>query len=76
MTEYKVYFVDWTGHFAGRVDIQCADDEAATARATELTCGIEAELWCGARRVAVLKGRLFTSGQHTAVLPYQPGLKG
>jgi hypothetical protein len=59
MTEYKVYFVDSTGHFMDREDIECADDEAATARATEIACGIEAELWCGARRVAVLKGRRF-----------------
>ena len=60
MTEYKVYFVGSIGQFMDREDLECADDAAAIARATEIACGIEAELWCGDRHVAVIKGRRFT----------------
>lgn len=56
MSKYKLYFVAAIGHFMDREDIECADDETAIARAREIACGIETELWCGIRRVAVLKG--------------------
>jgi hypothetical protein len=62
MADYKVYFVDWTGHFLDRVDIECADDQSAIARATEISHGTEVEVWCSDRRVAVLNEDRFRKG--------------
>lgn len=52
---YSAYLVGPDGHIQGRVDLICADDEAAKERAVQLANGDDVELWQGDRRVAEFK---------------------
>ena len=53
---YSAYLVGPPdGHIQGRVDLICADDEAAKERAVQLVNGDDVELWQGDRRVAEFK---------------------
>lgn len=55
--DYRVYFVGDDGHFKHVEEIECDDDQAALARATELAKGQEVQVWCRERCVAILNGR-------------------
>lgn len=52
---YSAYLVGPDGHIQGRVDLICADDEAAKERAVQLVSGDDVELWQGDRRIAEFK---------------------
>ena len=45
MNEYRAYPVGPDGHFQGRVDLVCKDEEEAKARAKQLVDGHDVELW-------------------------------
>jgi hypothetical protein len=57
MLEYRAYVIGRDGHILYRVDILCADDEAATERALLLLDGHTIELWQGTRRIATFPTR-------------------
>ncbi|UQR62300.1 hypothetical protein LRP30_36925 [Bradyrhizobium sp. C-145] len=54
MATYYAYLLDETGHVASRIDLECADDEAAKERAQYLPHENGAELWLLDRLIAVL----------------------
>jgi hypothetical protein len=51
MPSYRTYVLDERGHVVVAIDLECADDEEATARAKQLGDG-EVQLW---RRVPLLE---------------------
>ena len=50
---YRAYFLGRSGQILRRVDLSCADDEAAKTHAQQLLDGFPVELWDAARLVAV-----------------------
>ena len=52
MQEYRAYLIGPDGHFVKRVELVCADDEAAKEQAKSLADGHDVELWQEARRIA------------------------
>jgi hypothetical protein len=52
MREFRAYILDSAGHIASRIEMACADEEDAKARARQLADGASVELWEGARRIA------------------------
>jgi hypothetical protein len=55
MNEYSVYIIGSDGHIQQRVDVICANDDAAKEQARQLVDGHDVELWQLGRRIAVLK---------------------
>ncbi|WP_245471257.1 hypothetical protein [Bradyrhizobium genosp. SA-3] len=53
MATYRAYLLDKTGHVASRIDLECADDEAAKERAQCLPHEHGVELWLLDRLIAV-----------------------
>ena len=51
MPEYRAYLIGPDGHFVERVELVCADDEAAKEQAKSLADGHDVELWQEARRI-------------------------
>jgi hypothetical protein len=51
MTEYRAYFIDLDGHFAGFEPMNCADDAEAIEQAKRLVERQGIELWSGTRLV-------------------------
>lgn len=47
MQEYRAYIVDKNGHVISRIDLICADEDAARERAKQLVDGQAVELWQG-----------------------------
>jgi hypothetical protein len=54
---YNVYIVGPDGHIQGRVDLICANDDAAKERALLLVDGHDLEVWQGDRKVTTLARR-------------------
>jgi hypothetical protein len=54
---YRVYPVGESGHYIGRLEIDCPDDETALGRAKEIADGHAVELWEGKRFIARLDGQ-------------------
>jgi hypothetical protein len=52
MQDYRVYVIGEDGHFSRSIDLDCADDDAATAAAKQLIDGYDLELWQRDRRIA------------------------
>jgi hypothetical protein len=52
MNVYNAYLIDLDGHIVMRIDLACADDEAAKERAKHLVDGHPVELWDGTRKIA------------------------
>jgi hypothetical protein len=50
--EYRAYIVGPDGHIQRRIDLLCADDDAAKERAKALVDGHAIELWQESRKVA------------------------
>jgi hypothetical protein len=57
MFEYKLYCLDAHGRIARRQEFEAADDQAAVAHARAHHPAESCELWCGARKVALLPGK-------------------
>ena len=55
MQEYRAYVVGSDGHVKLRVDLICADDDAAKERAKALVDGHDIELWQLDRKIAEFK---------------------
>ncbi|MBB4377305.1 hypothetical protein [Bradyrhizobium sp. SBR1B] len=53
MATYRAYLLEETGHVASRIDLECADDEAAKERVPWLPHEHGAELWALDRLIAV-----------------------
>ena len=52
--EYQAYVVGSDGRIARRIDLTCADDNAAIEQATRLASGHAMELWNAGQKVAEL----------------------
>ena len=52
MQEYRAYIIGPDGHIQERIDLLCADDNAAKERAQQLLNGHEVELWQLDRQIA------------------------
>jgi hypothetical protein len=57
MQEYRAYFVGPDGHVQLRVDLICADDDAAKERVKALVDGHDVELWRLGRKIAEFKAK-------------------
>jgi hypothetical protein len=49
MPDYRLYFLDDSGHFLNLVEFACDDDAAARAQADQHRTGAAMELWERAR---------------------------
>ena len=54
MADYKLYCLDGSGRITRRHDFVADDDEAAIEIGRTTAPTVTCELWCGARRVALL----------------------
>jgi hypothetical protein len=54
MPAYRIYTVDYNGHFVGAKDIECADDREAVIQAFQAIHVNDVELWQQDRLVARL----------------------
>jgi hypothetical protein len=52
---YRVYIVGDHGHFINAVEIDCADDAEATAKAQQLVNGHDVQLWQRGRRLGEIR---------------------
>jgi hypothetical protein len=55
MREYQAYVVGADGHIMQRIDLTCADDDAATERAKSLVDDHAIELWQLDRKIATFE---------------------
>ena len=55
MREYQAYVVGADGHIMQRIDLTCADDDAARERAKSLVDGYAIELWQLDRKIATFE---------------------
>jgi hypothetical protein len=55
MPEYQAYVIGPHGHIFKRVELVCADDEAAKEHAKALVDGHDVELWQEGRRITEFK---------------------
>ena len=55
MPDYQAYLIGEDGHIKQRIDLVCADDDAARERAESLVDGHAVELWCGERLMTRLE---------------------
>jgi hypothetical protein len=55
MQEYHAYVIGPDGHILQRIDLLCANDDAAKERASALVDGHDVELWQGERQVETFK---------------------
>jgi hypothetical protein len=60
MPYYRAYIIGRDGHFQKAVDLDCADDKAATEYAKQLVDGHDVELWQRDRKVAKLPAQAVT----------------
>jgi hypothetical protein len=51
MQDYRLYLMDRTGHVVTALELDCADDDEAVARADRERRDQPAELWQRARRL-------------------------
>jgi hypothetical protein len=57
VNDYRVYVIGPDGHILERIDLVCADDDAAKERAKQLVDGHDVELWQLGRQIAEFKAR-------------------
>jgi hypothetical protein len=57
MSEYRVYVIGDDGHFLKVIQLDCADDEAATQSAKQLVDGKDIEVWQEERKIAAFSGK-------------------
>jgi hypothetical protein len=55
MKEYRAYIMGPDGHVQNRVDLNCADDDAAQEQTKKLVDGYDIELWELGRYIATFK---------------------
>jgi len=69
MLEFRAYILGSDGHIERRVDLVCADEEAAKERARELAQASDVELWQRDKRIAVFHRFALTSSSTRIVPP-------
>ena len=52
MPYYRAYIIGRNGHFDRAIELDCADDKAATESAKQFVDGHDVELWQRDRRIA------------------------
>jgi hypothetical protein len=57
MREYQAYVVGEDGHFQQRINLLCADDDAAKERSEALVDGHAIELWQSDRKIATFEAK-------------------
>ena len=57
MQEYSAYIIGPDGHIQQRIDLLCADDNAAKEQARKLANGHDVELWQRDRQVATFTSK-------------------
>ena len=57
MEEYRAYLLGPDGQIARRVDLMCADENAARERVQQLADDCAVELWQGGRKIAEYPAR-------------------
>ena len=57
MGEYQAYVLGEDGHIKQRIDLVCADDDAAKEQARQLVNGHDVELWQLDRQIATFTSR-------------------
>jgi hypothetical protein len=57
MQDYRAYMIGPDGHIERRIDLNCADDEAAKERAKQLVDDYAVELWHLGRQIATFDPR-------------------
>ena len=57
MQEYCAYIIGPDGHIQQRIDLLCADDNAAKVQARQLANGHDVELWQRDRQVATFTSK-------------------
>ena len=55
MAHYKLYFHNFEGRFKRAEDVDVDSDEAALQKAREIDHAHCIEVWCGARKVGIVK---------------------
>jgi hypothetical protein len=55
MREYQAYVLGEDGHIKQRIDLTCADDDAAREQAASLGDGRTIELWQSDRKIATFE---------------------
>jgi hypothetical protein len=55
VNDYRVYVIGPDGHILERIDLVCADDDAAKELAKRLVDGHDIELWQLGRQIAEFK---------------------
>ena len=55
MNEYRAYLLGPDGHIQQRIDLFCADDDAAKEQARQLVDGHDVELWQLDRQIATFR---------------------
>ena len=55
MQEYRAYVIGSDGHVKLRIDLFCADDDAATELVKALVDGHDVQLWQLGRKIAEFK---------------------
>jgi hypothetical protein len=63
MPDYRVYLLDSDDHIRKGSDLRSeTDDQALMAAKSEIPEGVQAEVWQGTRRIAVIGKRFAASG--------------
>jgi hypothetical protein len=57
MPYYYAYHVDDDGHVVSRIDVHAENDDQAVAKVKMRLPGLDIEVWCLDRKVALLKGQ-------------------
>ena len=57
MQEYRAYLLGPDGHIQQRIDLLCADDDAAKEQARQLVNGHDVELWQLGRQIATFTSK-------------------
>ncbi|CAN7300949.1 hypothetical protein LJR220_001547 [Bradyrhizobium sp. LjRoot220] len=65
MGEYQAYVTGDDGQIERRIDLACADDDAAKERAEALVDGHAIELWQGDRKIATFEPDPLKTGKAT-----------
>jgi hypothetical protein len=57
MQEYSAYIIGQDGHIQQRIDLRCADENAAKEQARKLANGHDVELWQRDRQIATFTSK-------------------
>lgn len=73
MADYRLYFLDLTGHVRSALEFMCEDDREAVSRANEHADDRPMELWRGADRIWTFQRDDGPAGAREAARPVTDG---